>query len=70
MKFITHCHFSLTPSTIPRGTNNHHLIDNVHMKLEQTNKKLAVVKRKCTKAAKYCLKMQMENVSVPFFLFL
>lgn len=53
----------VSPLSLPRGTNNHHLIDNVQKKLEQTNKKLCEVKRKCTKAAKHCLKMQMESVS-------
>lgn len=68
-KFITHSPpliwlLSLLVSSRPlRGTNNRHLIDSMHMKLEQTNKKLGEVKSKCTKAVKSCLRMQMESVS-------
>lgn len=55
--------FVFFSSRPPRGTNNRHLIDSMHMKLEQTNKKLGEVKSKCTKAVKSCLRMQMESVS-------
>lgn len=51
-----------------RETRNHNLIDDMHKKLAQTNKKLNDVKRKCTTTAKQCLQVQLENVSEKFFL--
>lgn len=48
-----------------RGTKNHNLIDNMNMKLAQTQKKISDVKRKCTETAKTCLQMHAaENVSI------
>lgn len=45
-----------------RETRSRNLIDNVHEKLAQTEKKLIDVKRVCTEATKHCLKVQLENV--------
>lgn len=47
-----------------RETRNHSLIDNMHKKLAQTNKKISDVKRTCTEATKHCLEVQIENVSM------
>lgn len=53
-----------------RGTKNHNLIDNMNMKLAQTQKKISDVKRKCTETAKTCLQMHAaENVSKALLLF-
>lgn len=46
-----------------RETRNRNLIDNMHKKLAQTNKKINDVERKCTEAAKQCLEVQLETVS-------
>jgi hypothetical protein len=37
----------------------------MHKKLAQTNKKINEVKQKCTKAARHCLEMQLQNVRAP-----
>lgn len=56
-------------SVCDRETRSRNLIDNVHEKLAQTNKKLIDVKRVCTEATKHCLKVQLENVRWRLFEF-
>lgn len=57
-------------SVCDRETRSRNLIDNVHEKLAQTNKKLIDVKRVCTEATKHCLKVQLENVRWRLLVFL